>query len=383
MKKEKEESGPTSGPIKAQRPKLSLAEIQKKIKEFEAFIESMEAEMSSPRSTPEHRTRFLHFQDTFQADEPEALKAIEEAVELARQDGDASAVRLYRHWRLQAWIHIHGDLSRALPEAIDLVSDIQENEPGHESRACSILDLLLCHLMSDPAGSLAGCKTAALKTIQELPLEHRCRGCITGALAWAHAKTGDGIQARVTFDEASPVLPGHVREYFQNNLPSCLVRAGEYEQAAALLPDAIARVERRGETSLAAYLRLDLALCFLRMGRLDEALPLLEQGRVAGERLFGTPKQWWLHEVQAEFEYASGNLHHALSLQEMVIRERESMGHLHDAARLAARRVEMAHARQSSAAAERRASASIDVERLESEAARLRSRLEAGRCTLR
>jgi tetratricopeptide (TPR) repeat protein len=115
--------------------------------------------------------------------------AITGALDTAKAEGEPRWELLLRHWRLQLWLN--GDIRRALPEAVDLLSlATDERVRDVPQRICAFHDVVDCHVRMDPAGYYDDIVSNSAEVLAQLPARHQCADCARLHYATAAAASG-------------------------------------------------------------------------------------------------------------------------------------------------------------------------------------------------
>src|SRR5215472_15634079 len=151
----------------------------------------LEAEGGQRASIAEGWDAFWHYYHrNFEA----AETAISGAIEAAKSLGELRWELLLRHWRLQLWMS--GDVTRALPEAVDLLSlATDERVRDVPQRICAFHDLVDCHVRMDAAGYYEDILANAQDVLAQLPERHTCATCARMNMAIAAGTAGHAEEA--------------------------------------------------------------------------------------------------------------------------------------------------------------------------------------------
>src|SRR5262249_49083796 len=116
--------------------------------------------------------------------------SISQALEAAKATGELKWQLHLRHWRLQLWHH-QRQVSRALPEAVDLLS--MATDPRLRDvpqRICAYHDVVECYIEMDPTGYYQDIVANSQDILAQLPKRHPCATCARSHLAYTSAAAG-------------------------------------------------------------------------------------------------------------------------------------------------------------------------------------------------
>jgi tetratricopeptide (TPR) repeat protein len=205
--------------------------------------------------------------------------SISQALEAAKATGELKWQLHLRHWRLQLWHH-QRQVSRALPEAVDLLS--MATDPRLRDvpqRICAYHDVVECYIEMDPTGYHQDIVANSQDILAQLPKRHPCATCARSHLAYTSAAVGKVEDAQYWLNQTKATVVGKLYAGLVIEFARISQLAGNLDDAERYYLEVRDMAQKEGQRGYFVSATLNLVRVYLEKSDLPKALDMLQNAQ--------------------------------------------------------------------------------------------------------